>query len=864
MLNPLVRLAAKQQVAGNGPSIWSKKLDEQAQYTSRPPEVLKTGSFGSLMECIGQYVVGDDDLAYEYELQTTPHSLVTWGRYLEDWKAQPRSVRPLKHVIWLYERFCAEFGDSIDVWAEYIRWSAGLCGKQVDYKFVIELFLRCLNKFGKDCEDMCILFLEFAIEQMDLNAVRIALDISLRKVPRDSHGKLWDRILRFIDEKLAPLTGEDESVYENQEEELSVLVYKSLFGSAAPADDEIEIDVWSSTMIRRYLEVCPRDKLLHSLDRLARAGDYEGLFKAFNKTFRTDKGFRPDKTLPSASNLQYLKALDRLARKDEYESFATEMSTEFPEMEVEMVVMLAKFYIKTGEHAKVVQVLEDTLAKVKTVREFHVLYELYLSYEKTFIQTVLQELAARAEPAFEKIWEAQLENHMVRLQDLVESYELRLNDLKIRRNPNLVANWSERAALVHTNVDKSSIYSQAILTIDPYKVNVPGSFGKLWSDYASLYWNSADYDSAREVFDRALRVPYPYIDDLEIIWTSWVELEMALDGLEVALKLLETALRVPENPELLLEEFNEGYKKVPAQGVIFSSLKLWQLYLDFTESTCARAPDTTDTMINLYEQTIALKVATPKIFVSYTRFLQDHGEKLASFQVYERAIGFFPPETQFEFWNLYLAEVTAERDLLSDEHIREIFEQALEHLVPSGIDCKAIFLLYSDFEEQCGLSNRCVEILLDGCRKITNLEDKITLWQICLLKAKELLGNEESRKFYEECVQSLPNSKVIKFAIDFANTEATLGEIERAREIMKYAAQLLPPGRNALLWESWDEFEVRYGDRESYKEMLKLKRRLEKEMRVETEIESQIEGNIAFVAASKPNVVNPEEIELDL
>lgn len=104
----------------------------------------------------------------------------------------------------------------------------------------------------------------------------------------------------------------------------------------------------------------------------------------------------------------------------------------------------------------------------------------------------------------------------------------------------------------------------------------------------------------------------------------------------------------------------------------------------------------------------------------------------------------------------------------------------------------------------------------------------------------------------------------MKFVVDFARTEAVLGEIERARELFKYGAQLLPPGRNGLLWEKWDEFEVRNGNKESYKDMLKLKRKLEKEMRIETEAESQLEGNIAFVAASKQNVVNPEEIELNI
>lgn len=813
------------------------------------------------MDWIGRYVVEEDDLAYEYDLQRAPESLITWRRYLEDWKSQPRATRPLQHVVWLYERFCNQFRGSLEVWREYIEWAIGICGKEVDYRFVVALFLRCLAELGKNCEEMCLMFLNFAIEQCDLEAIRLAFDMSLVRVPRGSQGRLWEKMLRFLDERLGPLTEEDESLYENEEEELSVLLYRSLFPKSASEETQNEIDVWSSKIVKRYLEVCPRDKLFGALKRLARTRDYKGLYQAYNKVF--DEGFAPNKDIPDENNIQYLKALDQLDKRQEYEDFAAKRIQVFPEKEVEMALTLAKFHIKNCQNERAVQVLDNVLSKVTSFKSFSVLYDTYLSYERIFIETVLQENGAKP-GALTKSWKDHLHIHIKRLQDLIDSYELRLNDLKLRRNSNVVANWSERAALVPTNVDKCTVYSQAILTIDPFKVSTPGAFGELWCEYANLYWSAGEKDNAREVYDRALRVPYPYVDDLEVIWSSWVEREMNDSGVNAAMKLLETALRVPENPELLLEKFSEGDKKVPAQGVIFNSLKLWSLYLDFAESLCAQAPQNVEKVINLYEQAIALKVATPTTFVNYAHFLQEHGEKLASFQVYERAIGFFPPETQFQLWNLYLAEGMSDKDLLSNEHIRELFEQALENLVPSGLDCKAIFLLYSDFEEQCGLRNRCVDILLNGCRKTTNLEDKITLWQICLLKSKELLGNEESRTLYEECIQSLPNSRVIKFAIEFASTEATLGEIERAREVLKYAAQLLPPGKNALLWESWDEFEIRHGDKESYKEMLKLKRHLEKEMRVETEIESQIEGNIAFVAASKPDVVNPEEIELDL
>lgn len=817
------------------------------------------------MDGIGQYVVDEDDLAFEYELQRTPQSLVTWRRYLEGWKAQGAGSRPDRHVMWLYERFAAQFERDAEVWLEYIQWALGRCGKGIDYTQILELFLRCLARCTKDCEKVCTMFLEFAVSQFDLKYIRMALDVSLKKLPRDSHGRAWEKVLRFIDEALAPLTRNEESDYEDELEELSIAVYRGLFGSASVEQPrEHEVDLWSSTILKRYWEVCPPEQRPNAIVRIARTGDYAFLCLAFNALFSSDVEDGSRTSLPYSTNLLYLDALKHLKKNEEYEQFTKELIQAFPERWVELTIQLTKFYLRVSQRDKIPQVLEEALEKTQNVRDFSALYSMYLNYEKAFIDTVLQELKIQSNPKSSSDWQEQIEEHLIRLQGLIDSYEIRLNDIKIRRNPNLVSNWSERAALFPSEAKKCDVYSNAILTIDPYRVTIPGSFGKLWCDYAELYWDAGDFEGAREIYDRSLRVPYPYLQDIEILWTSWSEHELEQGGVEYAIKLLETALQIPESPELLLDKFREGEKKVPAQAVIFTSLKLWLLYVDFTESLSYDSSEHAEKTIALYEQMIALKVATPMVFINYAQFLQDHEEKLSSFQVYERAIGTFPPETQLEIWNLYLRQVTAEDSPLTGEQIRDLFDQALENLVDGGIDCKGIFLLYSDFEEQCGLINRCCEILLQGARKTIKLENKMTLWQTCLSKAKRLLGNAETRKLYEECIQSLPNSQVIKFVVDFAFTEAVLGELERARELFKYGAQLLPPGRNGILWESWDEFEVRNGNKDSYKDMLKLKRKLEKDMRVETEAESQVEGNIAFVAATETSVVNPEEIELDI
>lgn len=816
------------------------------------------------MDIISRYVIDEDDVAYEYELQRTPQSTVTWRRYLDSWRSNDNNKRPDDHISWLYERFCDQFPDELDVWEEYIRWSLAICGDEVHYNLIFDLFQRCLMKFKGDCDSLCLLFLEFSISQYNLKMIRVALDTSLSKISRNTHARVWEMVLKFVYQTLLPLTEVDGAEYEDDIEKMSILIYKSLFGSAEDKEDKLEADIWSSRILKKYLQVCSRDKLEETLIHLAETRDYATVHAIYENVLAKGSQFLPDSKISYPIHLHFLTALENLRRLDEYESFIGAMRAIFPQKGVDLTKLLAKFYIKNSRYENVDDLLRESLEKTMTVDDFSAIYNFHLDYEKMFIETILEELKVNPHLQKDSNWGLRLEAHMSHLQDLTDLQKLKLNDLKIRQKPYLVSNWLERAALSGPVERQCDVYAKAILSIDPLKVTIPGSFGILWCEYAQLYWDAEDFEHAREVWDRSLRVPYPYVEDLENIWISWVEHELDETGLHRGIQLLETALKVPEAAELVLETFKTANKKIPAQTIVFSSLKLWSLYLDLAESLCSTSPDYVGKTISIYEQVITLKVATPLIFINYAHFLQDRKQILESFQIYERAIGIFPPETQFEIWNIYLAESTEENSPIPNEHIRDLFDQALENLVPNGIDCKSIFILYSNFEEQCGFSNRSVDILLQGCRNTSDLESKLTLWQLCISKVKELLSSEESRKFYEECIQSLPNSKAITFVTEFSMTEAALGEVERAREILKYGAQLLPPGRNGELWKSWDNFEIQYGDKESYKDMLKLKRRLETEMRVETELESQNAGNVEFVAASKTNAVNPEEIDLDI
>ncbi|CAR28037.1 hypothetical protein ZYGR_0N05250 [Zygosaccharomyces rouxii] len=809
------------------------------------------------MDCISRYVVDEEDVAFEYELQRTPLSIVTWKRYLEKWETQRR---PLSHLVWLYERFCRQFADQEDIWCNYLRWIVNQ--RQFDTLTVYRRFIQILEGFSTGCEELCMLMMEFATSEYQLEMIRHILDVSLRKLGVESHWKIWEMIFKFLEEKMLPLTefGDSQDEYQDEQEQMEALIYKSLFGEEEEQDTP---DLWSSNILQRYIKIAPNWNLQDSLQKLASTRDYNAVHNFYQRYLNHGNELKATLEIPFPLQLNYLEALDRLQLDEKYQSFLQQLQTLFPGKSVDFSIMWAKHEIKRSRFHHVTEILENAMSSTLDLKSFTTIYEFESLFERLYLENVVEELKSNPDLQKDALEKFELSAHLSRLQNLIETHSLRLNDLRLRQNPNSVETWRHRATLFQTIKDKCNVYAEAILAIDASKVFVPGSLATIWCEHAALYWNAKAFDTAKEIWDRALRVPFPHLKDLETIWISWTEHELAENGIKKGLEILETALKVPDAPEKILEKYKKSGKRVPAQAIIFTSLALWSFYLDLQEASSIGQSDQVEKTISIYETMIYLKVATPMHFIQYAHFLQDYtNDKIKGFQVYERALSFFPRETQYEIWSVYLREATDPNAQLSTESVRDLFDHALEALVPSGIDCWPIFILYSDFEEKNGLAKRSVDILLKGCR--TRSRDS-TFWEKCVSKAQRLLGGEAARPYYEECLQSIPNSKVIPQALAFAEMETQLGELNRAREILKYGAQLFHPSKNVELWEFWEEFELQNGDKESYKSMLKLRRTLESALTVNTELESQKEGNVQFIAASqKKTPLNPEEIDLNI
>lgn len=62
------------------------------------------------------------------------------------------------------------------------------------------------------------------------------------------------------------------------------------------------------------------------------------------------------------------------------------------------------------------------------------------------------------------------------------------------------------------------------------------------------------------------------------------------------------------------------------------------------------------------------------------------------------------------------------------------------------------------------------------------------------------------------------------FYIRFADLERKLGEIDRARAIYAHASQMCDPRVTSKFWQTWKEFEVKHGNEDTVREMLRIKR----------------------------------------
>ncbi|EYE94052.1 mRNA splicing protein SYF1 [Aspergillus ruber CBS 135680] len=739
------------------------------------------------------YLIADQDTVYEQDLIRDPGSIKPWLSYIE-YKQQHGTLYEQAFVM---ERACRQLPRSYKLWKMYLEFRAShLRGRnatkyRAEYQKVNALFERALillNKMPRIWE----MYLSFMLQQPLVTQTRRTFDRALQALPVTQHNRIWKLYKAFARSASGQTAVKIWARYmqihpENSEEYIELLIEMKEYTEA----------------VKRYMEILddPRFQSKEGKSHFQLWTEMVDLLVSKAKQVKTGPqiGIDVDAILRSG--------IDR-----------------FADQRGKLWAGLATYWITKGNFEKARDVYEEGILTVMTVRDFTLIFDSYVEFEESIIGSLMEAAAVRADKGkTDEDADFDLDLRMLRFEQLMDRRPFLVNDVLLRQNPNNVIEWEKRVALWSENKQEVvNTYTAAIAAINPKKAH--GKFSELWVNYAKFYENGGDLDTARVIFEKAVKVPFKSVAELADTWCEWAEMELRADNFDRAVEVMAKATQAPKKSTV--DYFDET---LSPQQRVHKSWKLWSFYVDLVESVASL-----EETKKVYERIFELRIATPQTVVNYANLLEEHKYFEDSFKIYERGLDLFSYPVAFELWNLYLTKAVDRK--IGIERLRDLFEQALDECPPKF--AKPLYLMYGNLEEERGLARHAMRIYERATRAVSD-EDRFEMFEFYITKSASNFGLTSTRPIYERAIAALPDQEAKEMCLKFAEMERRLGEIDRARAIYGHASQFCDPRTNAGFWQKWETFEVQHGNEDTFKEMLRIKR----------SVQAQYNTDVNFIAS---------------
>merc|ERR1719347_1292831 len=674
----------------------------------------------------------------------------------------------------VFERALKELPGSYKLWYNYLKvrrkQMKGRCVTDPGYDAVNNCFERSLvfmHKMPRIWLDYC----KFLTKQGRVVTTRRVFDRALRALPPTQHDRVWPLYIKFVTNHHIP--------------ETAVRVF------------------------RRYLQMYPENSeeyvdYLVTIDRLDEASQV--LAKCVNNSEFTSR--------QGKSNHQLWNELCDMISKNPNKITSLNVDAiirgglrKYTDQVGHLWNSLADYYIRSGLFERARDIYEESIQTVTTVRDFTQVFDAYAQFEELALSKKMEEVVAAASPS--DTHEVEIELRMARFENLMDRRPLLLNSVLLRQNPHNVPEWQKRVDLLEGKPrDIVNTFTEAVQTIDP-KLAV-GKLVNLWTNFAKFYETNKQLEDARIIFEKGTHVAYIKVEELANVWCQWVEMELRLNKFDEGLKLLQRASAPPPR------KVNYHDSAETVQMRLHKSLKIWSLYADLEESF-----GTFKSTKAVYDRILDLKIATPQIIINYGLFLKENNYFEEAFKAYEKGISLFKWPNVYDIWNTYLSEFLARYGENKLERARDLFEQCLEGC-PTKY-AKNIYLLYAKLEEEHGLARHAMAVY-DRAVAGVEMTEQGEVYNIYLRKAAEIYGVTRTRQIYEKAIETLKEGEARDMCVRFAELETKLGEIDRARAIYSHASQMCDPRTTPEFWQTWKDFEVKHGNEDTLREMLRVKR----------------------------------------
>eukprot|EP00043_Microstomoeca_roanoka_P012576 m.121881 g.121881 ORF g.121881 m.121881 type:complete len:821 (-) comp15536_c2_seq1:136-2598(-) len=706
--------------------------------------------------------IQQEDVVFEEDILRNPYSVKHWIRYLEHKENADPKVR-----FNIYERALKQMPGSYKLWFRYLverrTYAQTLPPAHPQREALEQAYVRALAYMHK-MPRIWMEYLEAMMESGKVTATRHAFDEALRALAITQHYRIWPLYLQFVRSINVP--------------ETAVRVYRR-YMMVEPEDAEEYVDYLLS--IKRFDEAATQ------------------LAEIVNNTkYKSKRG--------KSNHLLWVELCELISNNPEHistlrvEPIIKGGLRRYTDMIGSLWCSLANYHIRLGNFEKVRDIYEEGLATVSTVRDFSAVFEAYAEFEEAALNAMIED---------DNQDDVELELRMARYENLMERRPLLLSSVLLRQNPHNVDEWLKRVMLFEGKPKEMiRTFTEAVQTIE-YQHAI-GKPQQLWIEFAKLYESNGQLPEARSVFERAVQQPYRRVDDLADVWCAFAEMEIRNKSYKQALAHLRRATLVPSRKKVVQDN--------TVQLRVHRSLKLWSMYADLEESL-----GTFETTKAVYNRMIELRVANPQTILNFASFLEEHKYFEEAFAAFEKGIGLFHWPVVYELWNVYLTKFIARYGGKKVERARELFEQCLAH-VPDKF-AKVLYLKYAQFEEDHGLARHAMAVYERATRAVLATE-RYDVWQLYIKRAAHIFGVTHTRELYAKALEDdrLADKEIRQMAMQFASLESKLGEIDRARAIYAHASQVADPRSATKFWDAWNDFEVRHGNEDTFREMLRIKR----------------------------------------
>lgn len=670
----------------------------------------------------------------------------------------------------LFERALKQMPGSYKLWYNYLKLRIDQVSSLSIFDPLVKDTNNCFERslvFMHKMPRIWIEYCQFLVSQCELTKTRRTFDRSLQALPITQHNRIWPLYLKFIKSYNLP--------------ETCIRIYRRYL-KLQPEEAEEFINYMIS--INRY------DEAALKLTEIVNDEQF------ISKEGKSKHQLWTELAEILCQNPSEIHSLD-------VDAILREGIKKYIDQQGKLWISLAEYYTRSGLFDKARDIFEEALASIKTVRDFSQIFDAYTQSEEKLIQIKMNNENLTEED------EIELDLRMFRYEDIIERRPLLLNNVALRQNPHNVEEWLKRVKLLENKpTEIIEVYSNAVQTVNcKYAI---GKYYLLWVEFAKFYEANGQLEDAREIFEKAVTVEYVKVDDLANVWCEWVEMELRNNNYEYALKLMQRAVSIKSKKASYYDQTES------AQNRLHKSLKIWSMYADLEESF-----GTYESTKAVYDKIIELKIVTPQIIINYGLFLEAHGYHEESFKAYEKAISLFRWPNVFDIWNTYLTKFIRRYKGSKLERIRDLFEQCLEFCPPKY--CKHFYLLYAKCEEDYGLARNATNIYDRATKKVLPNE-RLDVFNVFIRKVMEMFGVTHTRVIYEKAIEMLPDKEAREMCLKFADLEMKMGEIDRARAIFAHCSQMCDPRTEANFWNCWKNFEIKHGNEDTIREMLRIKR----------------------------------------